>query len=194
MIKHKDYLEKYEEQEERARQAVRLINLSVSAKFRDNTYLGATDPHAVMEKIKKLCHVDGEDRARELAYNAIDSLHCSDCKHATAFISKLIRYQNEIKDLKGEYSDNQLIAKICRSLPIQYSYYVHVWRKLSTAGFVKRDIESLRKHVFEADYEFNHRRGLYDKARERIHNYDDGRGDVSKKGRIAKQPSKASLR
>lgn len=115
-------LEDYEEQQERKCSALSIISFSVDHAMR-REFLEYDDPARVFDFIKTQCR-RSDYRACQAAYTHMESIRLTSGKSMTILLHEIIQCQLDIKEAKGEYSDDQVINKISRSLTREYDDFI----------------------------------------------------------------------
>lgn len=88
------------------------------------------------------------------------------------FINTLKTLQQDIIDLEGTFSDEQLMSKVVRSLPNRFNRFLDTWNLLAGTAALPRDLVTLHGHLLGVEAKLaserdNKESNVKDKGRER---------------------------
>jgi hypothetical protein len=93
-----------------------------------------------MEKLKGLCKMN-DARALDMTLGKIEQLKFKGS--VSDLINTLKTYQQDILDLNGTFSDEQLMSKVVRSLPNRFNRFLDSWNLLAGTAALPRDLVTL---------------------------------------------------
>ncbi|KAG9511488.1 hypothetical protein KCV07_g10138, partial [Aureobasidium melanogenum] len=150
VTEYKMDLAEWEKQDTRVRQAKGLLLSTIHSAIRCQV-ADSKSPSEALTEVKALCQMT-DAQALTFLYTKINQLSFGDKTTVSDFINKLRQYQKDIQDLKGEYSDEQIISKILISLPEKYKDFKHYWSILAGTAAMPSTVKDLWSRLlgFEA--------------------------------------------
>jgi hypothetical protein len=97
-----------------------------------------------MEKLKGLCKMN-DARALDMTLGKIEQLKFKGS--VSDLINTLETLQQDIFDLEGTFSDEQLMSKVVRSLPNRFNRFLDTWNLLAGTAALPRDLVTLHGHL-----------------------------------------------
>jgi len=136
-------LDEYEKQQKRLRHARGLLSTTINTALR-GCIKDEEDPHLAMEILKGLCKMN-DARALDMTLGKIEQLKFNGS--VSDLINTLKTYQQDILDLNGTFSDEQLMSKVVRSLPNRFNRFLDTWNLLAGTSALPRDLVTLHGHL-----------------------------------------------
>ncbi|KAH0166409.1 hypothetical protein KCU67_g4321, partial [Aureobasidium melanogenum] len=142
-------LEQYEKQDARVRQAKGLLAMSVDPAIR-SIIADISGPHEAFLEIKSICQMT-DARALGLALSKIDQIKFTKNDTVASFLNHVLLLQSDINDLKGSYTDDQVIAKVLRSLPSTFAPFINHWNMLAGTLSLPNTVKELYSQLLSAE-------------------------------------------
>ncbi|KAG9759970.1 hypothetical protein KCU73_g3120, partial [Aureobasidium melanogenum] len=142
-------LDEYEKQDHRIRQAKGLLAMSVDPAIR-SVIADISDPEKAFTEIKSICQMT-DTRALGIALSNIEELKFTKNDTVASFLNNIILIQNDINDLGGSYNDQQVIAKVIRSLPASFSTFVSHWNMFAGTPSLPNTVKELYSQLLSAE-------------------------------------------
>jgi hypothetical protein len=136
-------LDEYEKQQKRIRYARGLLSTTINAALR-GCIKDEESPHLALGMLKGLCKMN-DARALDLTLGKIEQLKYK--ASVSEFINTLKTYQQDILDLNGTFSDEQIMSKVVRSLPNRFNRFLDTWNILAGTPALPRDLVTLHGHL-----------------------------------------------
>lgn len=136
-------LDEYEKQQKRLRYARGLLSTTINTALR-GCIKDEENPQLAMEKLKGLCKMN-DARALDMTLGKIEQLKFKGS--VSDFINTLKTLQQDIIDLEGTFSDEQLMSKVVRSLPNRFNRFLDTWNLLAGTAALPRDLVTLHGHL-----------------------------------------------
>ena len=136
-------LDEYEKQQKRLRYARGLLSTTINTALR-GCIKDEQSPQLAMEKLKGLCKMNNA-RALDMTLEKIEHLKFKGS--VSDLINTLITLQQDIVDLEGTFSDEQLMSKVVRSLPNRFNRFLDTWNLLAGTAALPRDLVTLHGHL-----------------------------------------------
>ena len=136
-------LDEYEKQQKRLRYARGLLSTTINTALR-GCIKDEENPQLAMEKLKGLCKMN-DARALDMTLGKIEQLKFKGS--VSDLINTLKTLQQDIIDLEGTFSDEQLMSKVVRSLPNRFSRFLDTWNLLAGTAALPRDLVTLHGHL-----------------------------------------------
>jgi len=163
-------LDEYEKQQKRRRYARGLLSTTINTAHR-GCIKDEENPQLPMEKLKGLCKMN-DARALDMTLGKIEQLKFKGS--VSDLINTLKTLQQDIIDLEGTFSDEQLMSKVVRSLPNRFNRFLDTWNLLAGTAALPRDLVTLHGHLLGVEAQL---------ASEK----DNKDGDAKNKGREKKE-------
>jgi hypothetical protein len=141
-----------ENQEARVRQAEGLLATSVEPDIR-SIIADIADPHKAFLEIKSICQITNT-RALGIALAKIGEVEFDKKDTVISFLSNILLLQSDINDLSGSYSDDQVIAKVLRSLPSTFLPFIIRWNMLAGTPSLPNTVKQLYSQLICAEARF----------------------------------------
>ena len=136
-------LDEYEKQQKRLRYARGLLSTTINTALR-GCIKDEENPQLAMEKLKGLCKMN-DARALDMTLGKIEQLKFKGS--VSDLINTLKTLQQDIIDLEGTFSDEQLMSKVVRSLPNRFNRFLDTWNLLAGTAALPRDLVTLHGHL-----------------------------------------------
>ncbi|KAL6240319.1 hypothetical protein RBB50_012757, partial [Rhinocladiella similis] len=136
-------LDEYEKQQKRLQYARGLLSTTINTALR-GCIKDEENPQLAMEKLKGLCKMN-DARALDMTLGKIEQLKFKGS--VSDLINTLKTLQQDIIDLDGSFSDEQLISKVVRSLPSRFNRFLDTWNLLAGTAALSRDLVTLHGHL-----------------------------------------------
>lgn len=136
-------LDEYEKQQKRLRYARGLLSTTINTALR-GCIKDEENPQLAMEKLKGLCKMN-DARALDMTLGKIEQLRFKGS--VSDLINTLKTLQQDITDLEGTFSDEQLMSKVVRSLPNRFNRFLDTWNLLAGTAALPRDLVTLHGHL-----------------------------------------------
>jgi hypothetical protein len=136
-------LDEYEKQQKRLRYARGLLSTTINTALR-GCIKDEENPQLAMEKLKGLCKMN-DARALDMTLGKIEQLKFKGS--VSDLINTLKTLQQDIIDLDGTFSDEQLMSKVVRSLPNRFNRFLDTWNLLAGTAALPRDLVTLHGHL-----------------------------------------------
>jgi hypothetical protein len=136
-------LDEYEKQQKRFRYARGLLSTTINTALR-GCIKDEEDPQLAMEKLRGLCKMN-DARALDMTLGKIEQLKFKGS--ISDLINTLKTLQQDIVDLNGTFSDDQLMSKVVRSLPNRFNRFLDSWNLLAGTAALPRDLVTLHGHL-----------------------------------------------
>lgn len=136
-------LDEYEKQQKRFRYARGILSTTINTALR-GCIKDEENPHLAMEKLKGLCKMN-DARALDMTLGKIEQLKFKGS--VSHLINTLKTLQQDIIDLDGTFSDDQLMSKVVRSLPNRFNRFLDSWNLLAGTAALPRDLVTLHGHL-----------------------------------------------
>ena len=136
-------LDEYEKQQKRLRYARGLLSTTINTALR-GCIKDEENPQLAMEKLKGLCKMN-DARALDMTLGKIEQLRFKGS--VSDVINTLKTLQQDIIDLEGTFSDEQLMSKVVRSLPNRFNRFLDTWNLLAGTAALPRDLVTLHGHL-----------------------------------------------
>lgn len=81
------------------------------------------EPNKALKEVVALCKMQ-DSRAMDIATTELEKLTLSKCASMTDYFNKAVSFRQDILDLKGSYTEEQLKSKLLRGLPAHFSFFV----------------------------------------------------------------------
>jgi hypothetical protein len=142
-------LDEHEKQDARIRQAKGLLAMSVEPAIR-SIIADIADPHEAFLEIKSICQMT-ITLALGIALAKIEEIKFTKKDTATSFLNNILLLQSDINDLSGSYSDDQVIAKVLRSLPSTFLPFIIRWNMLAGTPCLPNTVKELYSQLIGAE-------------------------------------------
>jgi hypothetical protein len=136
-------LDEYEKQQKRRRYARGILSSTINTALR-GCIKDEENPQLAMEKLKGLCKMN-DARALDMTLGKIEQLKFKGS--VSDLINTLKTLQQDIFDLDGTFSDDQLMSKVVRSLPNRFNRFLDSWNLLAGTAALPRDLVTLHGHL-----------------------------------------------
>ncbi|OAQ57917.1 integrase core domain-containing protein [Pochonia chlamydosporia 170] len=136
-------LDEYEKQQKRFRYARGILSTTINTALR-GCIKDEENPHLAMEKLKGLCKMN-DARALDMTLGKIEQLKFKGS--VSDLINTLKTFQQDIFDLDGTFSDDQIMSKVVRSLPNRFNRFLDSWNLLAGTAALPRDLVTLHGHL-----------------------------------------------
>lgn len=136
-------LDEYEKQQKRLRYARGLLSTTINTALQ-GCIKDEENPQLAMEKLKGLCKMN-DARALDMTLGKIEQLKFKGS--VSNFINTLKTLQQDIIDLEGTFSDEQVMSKVVRSLPNPFNRFLDTWNLLAGTAALPRDLVTLHRHL-----------------------------------------------
>jgi hypothetical protein len=145
-------LDEFEIQDARIRQARGLLAMSVDPAIR-GIIADIADPHKAFLEIKSIFRMSNT-RALGVAFANIEEIKFTKKDTVASFLNNILLLQSDINDLSGSYSDDQVIAKVLRSLPSTFLPFIIQWNLLVGTPCLPNTIKELYSQLLIAEARF----------------------------------------
>jgi hypothetical protein len=142
-------LDEYEKQDARIRQAKGLLAMSVEPAIR-SIIADIADPHKAFLEIRSICQMTNT-RALGIALAKIEGIKFTKKDTVASFLNNILLLQSDINDLSGSYSDDQVIAKVLRSLPSTFLPFIIRWNMLAGTPSLPNTVKQLYSQLIGAE-------------------------------------------
>ena len=136
-------LDEYEKQQKRFRYARGILSTTINTALR-GCMKDEENPHLAMEKLKGLCKMN-DARALYMTLGKIEQLKFKGS--VSDLINALKTFQQDIIDVDGTFSDDQIMSKVVRSLPNRFNRFLDSWNFLAGTAALPRDLMTLHGHL-----------------------------------------------
>jgi hypothetical protein len=111
------------------------------------------DPHKAFLEIKFICQMSNT-RALNITLANIEEIKFTKKNTVASFLNNILLLQSDINDLSGSYSDDQVIAKVLRSLPSTFLPFIIPWNLLAGTPSLPNTIKELYSQLLIAEARF----------------------------------------